>query len=169
MYNFVLLGLNVTIDIIAKELIELWEPGITVNGITYRVALLNGIWDGRGFEQITKTQGAGSLAGCNACNFEGVRFAGTCVYPNYSRYLLPNDPRRLRRPLNVPNADLMYNLSTEILAPPVDRTYASYLSNAQSLSENIALDHVNGVKGIWSLDILPYASHIWKTKVLLLK
>ena len=58
----------------------------------------------------------------------------------------------------------MYNLSTVLLAPAVDRTYASYLSNAQNWFKNIVSDHVNGVKGVWSLDALPYASHIWKTK-----
>ena len=68
--------------------------------------------DGRGFEQVTKTQGGGSLAGCNSCHFPGFRFAQTCVYPFYSQYLPADDTRRLKRPLRIPNSALMYNHKT---------------------------------------------------------
>ncbi len=49
------LGSNVTLEIFAEELKELWSPGINIEGINYRIGVVNGIWDGRGFEQVTKT------------------------------------------------------------------------------------------------------------------
>ena len=83
--------------------------------------MVNGIWDGKGFEQVTKTQGGSSLIGCNACTFPGISFAHTVVYPFYSRYLPFNDPRRLKRPTQiVKNYKLMYNYRDEILGIPKD-------------------------------------------------
>ena len=43
-----------TLEIFAAELQGLWNPGLIVNDITYRIGVVNGIWDGRGFEQVTK-------------------------------------------------------------------------------------------------------------------
>ena len=87
-----------TLEIFAQELIGLWEPGIVVDG----VALINEIFDGKGLESVTKTQGSCSLEGCNACQFGGIRFGdsryGSVVYPFYSSYLPLNDPKRLKRP-----------------------------------------------------------------------
>jgi hypothetical protein len=35
-----------------QELQLLWDHGILVNGIRWRVAMINGIWDGKGYEQV---------------------------------------------------------------------------------------------------------------------
>lgn len=82
--------MDVTLEIFANELVELWNPGITINGIVYRIGLVSAIFDGKGFEQVTKTQGSASLEGCNACDFPGFWFghgkSGSVVYPFYSRY-----------------------------------------------------------------------------------
>ena len=59
------IGCDVTLEIFAEELKELWLPGLLIDGKIYRIGLVNGIWDGKGFEQVTKTQGGGSLKGCN--------------------------------------------------------------------------------------------------------
>ena len=159
-------GNDMSLHIFAAELQELWTPGLVVNGITYRIGVVNGIWDGRGFESVTKTQGGGSLAGCNACHFPGLRFANTSVYPHYSSYLPENDNRRLKRPVNVPNHSLMYNIANNIVKPPIDRSYDEYIAAGQAFNhrKDKRILAVDGVKGIWALDALPYASHIWKTK-----
>ena len=95
-----------------------------INGKIYRIGLVNGIWDGKGFEQVTKTQGGGSLKGCNSCDFPGITFAGTRVYPFYSRYLPLNDPRRLKRPpRGIENHSLMFNLRNEDLGTPAGVKY----------------------------------------------
>ena len=166
MFLIILLGNDMTLHIFAAELQELWSPGVIVNGITYRIGVVNGIWDGRGFESVTKTQGGGSLAGCNACHFPGVRFAMTSVYPHYSSYLPADDKRRMRRPVNVPNQSLMYNLGHNISEPPEDRNYEDYIAAGRSFINRTdkKILAVDGVKGIWALDVLPYGSHIWKTK-----
>jgi hypothetical protein len=120
---------GVTLELFAKELVELWDPGIMFNGTVYRVGVVSAIFDGKGFEQVTKTQGSVSLQGCNACNFPGVWFghgkSGSVVYPYYSRYLDINDPRRLKRPLRVPHCNAMYNLKKFI-----PQSILSFLSTA---------------------------------------
>ena len=63
-------------EIMIQELEMLWEHGILVNDVKWRVALINGIWDGKGFEQVTKTMGSNSGHGCNVCDFGGVHFGG---------------------------------------------------------------------------------------------
>ena len=83
--------MDVTLEIFAKELVELWNPGIHINGTVYRVGIISAIFDGKGFEQVTKTQGGSSLVGCNVCTFPGLWVghgkSGSVVYPFYSRYL----------------------------------------------------------------------------------
>ena len=64
-------GSDASIGLLADELLLLWNHGLVCDGITWKVALINGVWDGKGFEQVTKTQGSNSLAGCNACKFKG--------------------------------------------------------------------------------------------------
>ena len=46
-------------EVMIQELQMLWDHGIKVDGVTWRVALVNGIWDGKGFEQVTATMGSG--------------------------------------------------------------------------------------------------------------
>jgi hypothetical protein len=141
-----------------QELLPLWNDGILHAGITYRVAIVNGIWDGKGFEKVTHTQGGASLEGCNACDFGGFYFANTVTYPFYSRYTDLEDHRRQRRP-----GPYMFNIRHESLPPPVNRTYEDYVVDAARVQEE-GLTHSRGVKGLWALHVLPYAAHIVKSK-----
>ena len=62
---------DASIALMVKEILLLWTHGIRCDGVTWKVALINGVWDGKGFEQVTRTQGSNSLYGCNACHFPG--------------------------------------------------------------------------------------------------
>jgi hypothetical protein len=147
-----------------QELQMLWDHGILVDGITWRVALVNGIWDGKGFEMVTKTMGAGSLKGCNVCNFEGVYFGKTMKYPFYGRYAPTGDSRRDKRPSGVRNASVMYNVESTQLARPKVRTYAQYVSQCFAVESGREESNLNGVHGIWTLHGLSYAKFIHPTK-----
>ncbi len=61
----------------------------------------------------------------------------------------------------------MYNLKEETDVPPKLTKYASYVKDGTDFnnSTNPKLKHINGVKGVWAFDILPYANLIWMTKV----
>ena len=88
-------------------------------------------------------------------------------YPFYSRFLPPDDPRRLSRPSrNVPNYSLLYNLRTEVDTKPTFFKYDNYIKaglefNAREDRRILAID---GVKGVWAFHELPYARYIWMTK-----
>ena len=60
----------------------------------------------------------------------------------------------------------MFNYKTELDPPPLARTYANYIRDGKLFNArtDFKISHVNGVKGIWAFDILPYASLITKTK-----
>lgn len=88
------LGAYCSLEIFADELVELWDKGFKVDGQLYKVFLIEILTDSRGREKLMKVQGAGSLAGCSKCDFPGERFAGTCVYNDWRRYLPVDDPRR---------------------------------------------------------------------------
>ena len=89
------------------------DPGFTSDGITCRVTVINGIFDGKGLELVSKTRGSCSLVGCNTCNFSGYSFGvgkqKSIIYPFYNSYLQNDDTRRFKRPRNVEHASLMYN------------------------------------------------------------
>ncbi len=101
-------------DLFAEELLDLWENPIVYKGITFKVALISGIWDGKGYEKVTHTRGGSSHSGCNKCDFHGVTFGKTVVYPFYSRYLAPDDPRRRKRPIGVPHSGIVFAIQTYI-------------------------------------------------------
>ena len=130
--SFFTVGADCSQAIFANELLDLWNIGIELNGIRWRVAVVNGVWDGKGLEKVTFTQGSGALTGCNLCKFLGIRFAGASVYPFYSSYLDMNDPRRLRRPTGTGHDRIMYNISDCKLYPPVTITYEQYIADGES-------------------------------------
>ena len=79
-----------------------------------------------------KTQGSGSLVGCNLCSFPGIRVGGACVYPGYRRYLLPDHPWRTRR--QTPNLNETQFHCDETLGPPEQFNYSRY----ESLAKDVA-------------------------------
>ena len=64
---------------------------------------------------------------------------------------------------------LMYNLRDETEEKPKLTKYETYVRNGTDFnnSKDPKLQHINGVKGVWSFDILPYANLIWMTKVIM--
>ncbi len=44
-------GHDATLQVMVEELQLLWDHGILVDGTRWRVAMINGIWDGKGYEQ----------------------------------------------------------------------------------------------------------------------
>ncbi len=63
----------------------------------------------------------------------------------------------------------MYNLRDETEEQPKLTKYETYVRNGTDFnnSKDPKLKHINGVKGVWSFDILPYANLIWMTKVIM--
>ena len=147
-----------------QELELLWEHGILVNGIRWRVAMINGIWDGKGFEQVTKTMGAGSLKGCNVCDFGGVHFGETIKYPSYARYTSLNDTRRLRRPTGCVNSNVMWNIENITDTRPRNRSYNEYIAHGLAVKSGEEEARLNGVHEPWILHQLSYAHLIHPTK-----
>ena len=89
-------------------------------------------------------------------------------YPFYSRFLPPDDPRRLSRPPRiVPNYSLLYNLRNEVDTKPRFFKYDDYIQ--AGLEFNAREDRrrqilaIDGVKGVWVFHELPYAHYIWMT------
>ena len=158
------LGQDATIQVMVEELKLLWKFGITVNGICWRVAIVNGIWDGKGYEKVTKTMGSGSINGCNVCDFHGIYFGHTQKYPFYYRYTNQGDSRRLKRPTGVQNASSMYNLESNVHTKPKVRTYAEYIHRGKLVeNEEVPAKDV-GINGIWYFNILPYSHLLHPTK-----
>ena len=54
----------------------------------------------------------------------------------------------LKRPLRVKYASNMYNISTEINNPPIDKTYNGYIHDGEIFESNTnrKILHINGVK-----------------------
>ena len=146
------------------ELKMLWEHGIMVKGIKWRVAIVNGIWDGKGYESVTKTMGSNSLHGCQACDFPGIHFGGTIKYPFYSRYSPPNDTRRQRRPTHVTNSRKMWNLGNDANVAPRKRGYLQFIRQAEEVVEGIVTNSEVGINGVWIPHCLPYAHLLYRTK-----
>jgi len=88
------LGAMCSLEVFADELQELWNTGFVVGGQRYKVFLIEILTDSRGREKLMKVQGAGSLAGCSKCDFEGRTFDNTRVYDRWRRYLPADDARR---------------------------------------------------------------------------
>ena len=147
-----------------QELQLLWKHGIIVNGVCWRVAIVNGIWDGKGYEQVTKTMGSNSSHGCNTCDFYGVYFGKTQKYPFYYRYSNLDDSRRLKRPTGVPNSSHMYNIETLITKKPTIRSYKQYVAQGQEVQNGVITAASVGINGVWLFHALPYAHLIHPTK-----
>ena len=147
-----------------EELKLLWQYGIKVNGVCWRVAIVNRIWDGKGYEQVTRTMGSNSAHGCNTCDFHGIYFGKTQKYPFYYRYLPLLDTRRLKRPTNVANSSVMYNIESTVSTVPKNRTYHQYIEQGEKVNDGTITPSSVGINGIWLFHSLPYAHLIHTTK-----
>ncbi len=154
------LGANATLQVLCEELKLLWSPGIKIGNVVWRVAIINGIWDGVGFQQVTKTMGANSQQGCNVCDFHGIYFGHAQKYPFYSRYTDDNDTRRLKRPTGMRNSTSMYNAEVVVEPPPINKTYADYVRLGTEVLEGSITASSVGINGIWAFDVLSYAKYI---------
>ena len=67
-------GTEASLRIMVQELKLLWVHGLLVDGIKWKVAMISGVWDGKGYEGVTRTQGSNSLFGCNVCRFPGINY-----------------------------------------------------------------------------------------------
>jgi hypothetical protein len=57
-------------------------------------------------------------------------------------------------------------MQRQVAGPPAERSYEEYILNGESFIQRAdkRVLAVDGVKGVWAFHVLPYASHIWKTK-----
>jgi hypothetical protein len=154
-------GSDAGLNLLAQELDYLWRVGFYAKGLHYRVGLISSIFDGRGLEKAMKTQGAGSLHGCNLCSFPGMRFGGACVYPGYRRYLPTKHP--LRKSCPMPDRPLVQYHCTESRLKPQSFDYSQYEAHAKEVMCSTQLE-IGGVKGLWELSDCGYAEHIHITK-----
>ena len=97
-------------------------------------------------------------------SYVGIRFGKTIKYPFYSSYTKLDDKRRLKRPLNIINHSVMYNIKTNVLPKPIKFTYNQYVTNARLVNEKKKEPKECGINGLWILHDLPYSNLIYKTK-----
>jgi hypothetical protein len=164
-------GSDAALILFARELLDLWENPIICQKTRkkYRLCMLQILADGPGLCKVTKTTGCSCLHGCNLCDFPGMKYANGIYADAYRRYLPPTHPFRRRR--NVGNLQFDCN---ELRDPPVRRSYEAFHAagveaELQRLailnSRNGSLKRANtvvveGVKGVWAFDMLPYRAHI---------
>jgi hypothetical protein len=150
-------------DSIVEEFNDLWINGIIVGDIKYRIAIIRVTLDGKGLQTLTKTSGSVSYSGCNKCHFPGLRFANRQCYPYHRRYLDSNDRRRMKTCHEELQLDPSLQYHFEVVEPePTPRTYQEYLANGHRAEQTHST--VDGVKGVWTLQQLPYAANIYWIK-----
>lgn len=164
-------GSEAALILFARELLDLWENPIicTKTHKKYRLAMLQIIADGPGLCKVTKTTGCACLYGCNLCDFNGITYANGVYADAYRRYLPPRHPLRRCR-----SVGLMQFEANELRPPPVQRSYEDFheaglqaeakkreiLDSPRGTLKKANAVVVEGVKGVWAFDILPYVKHI---------
>jgi len=155
-------------QMLANELLDLWDNPIDIAGQRYVVVAGQIVMDGKGRESFCGVTGATSLAGCNLCHFEGRTFANRRVFDGVRRYLQHNDSRRRRNcSRNGLDAVLHYSFD-ETRSTPKKRTYDEYIASADIAEQHNygrkdkSFNH-EGVKKRFCFTILPYGRHIHKT------
>jgi hypothetical protein len=153
-------GSTASLDLCAQELLDLWQHPIIIGERNFYVIVAQIVMDGPGRTKYCKCQGTNALAGCNICDVKGRTFKGDNakgrrnVYDCHRRYLKPKDPRRLRESdINIKHN--MHFVDDEKGKLPKKRSYEEYRKNGQAAEARG--EAVEGVLGVWSLDILPYA------------
>ena len=163
------LGSTAALDKCAEELLDLFNNPIHLNGYKFYVMLAQIIMDGPGRSKYCKLQGQrGFAGGCHKCDFKGRAFGGhRTVYDGYRRYTKksrPRDERRDCKSRRCKNLGLHFSFDEEGTTPE-PRSYEQYILDGTEADRMNTLEgkknlHVNGVMGVWSLHILPYASLI---------
>jgi hypothetical protein len=102
--------------------------------------------------------GGSSNAGCNVCHFPGKKIGGPVCYNNHRKYLPTNHELRNLTPLSQRQTSMFQYYSNERGSEPTLRTYHEYVQNAHEAE--VRGQAVDGVKGLWTLHALPYASLI---------
>jgi hypothetical protein len=149
-------------DVLADELLDLWNNPITFEGKTYYVMVSQILMDGPGRSKYCQCRGTTSLDGCNICDVKSRTFGQKpsyrTVYDSFRRYTPMNDQRRNKKARC--NAGLQY-VSDEKGSIPRRRKYADYFAAADTAEENVRKknapgaskadkklpDHCDGVKG----------------------
>ncbi len=160
------LGSTAALDKCAEELLDLFNNPIQLNGYKFHVMLAQIIMDGPGRCKYCKLQGQrGFAGGCHKCDFKGRAFGGhRTVYDGYRRYTSksrPRDERRDRKSRRCKNEGLHFSYDEEGTKPE-PRSYDQYILDGTEADRLNALEgkrnlNVNGVMGVWSLHVLPYA------------
>ena len=160
-------GSTAALDKCASELLDLYNNPIESNGRKYYVIISQIIMDGQGRCKYCKLEGQRSLSGgCHSCNFKGRAFGPRrTVYDGYRRYLAPQDERRKAKSKKNKKEGLHFSFDEEGRTP-TKRTYAEYIEDGTFADHHNGVLPVdtgysrNGVKGVWSLHVLPYADKI---------
>lgn len=176
-------GSTASLDIFAKELKELWEYPIIVDGVAHYVMVSQVLMDGPGRSKYCKCQTTTAHAGCNICSVTGIllmylttpdfsfpfnnmlfyllgrefglkKNGRRTVYDSFRSYLDAKDPRRKKDSEHNQENDLHYT-DDDHNGRPRNRTYEEYKSSAKEAQRRGKA--VDGVKGLWSLAILVYA------------
>jgi hypothetical protein len=144
-------GSEAALILFSRDLEDLWQHPIQCSRTRklYRVVLMQLLADGPGLCKITHTTGASAYHGCNLCDFSGERFGKGICFDRYRRYLNMTHPYRRNNNVGV----LQFN-GNETGNRPVQRSYDSYHESA--VEAKATKETVDGVKGVWAFDILPY-------------
>jgi hypothetical protein len=164
------LGSTACINKCAEELLNLYERPIEMYGCKFYVMVTQIIMDGKGRESYCKLQSQrGFAGGCHVCDFKGRAFGNKrTIYDGYRRYTSNTrgaDERRKAKSEHNRKAKLYFSFD-ENLDRPMKRKYEDYIRDgleAEELNRTSTTAkkfNVNGVKGVWCLHILPYASKI---------
>jgi hypothetical protein len=165
-------GSDAALILFARELLDMWRNPIQQSVAPfkkYKLALLQILADGPGLCKITHTTGASAHHGCNLCNFSGEPYAGGTYCFAYRRYLPLTHPLRKRRQLHGLQFDSNEDRSIPVLRSydtfhadgiEADRKRAIILASRGGSIKKANVVVVNGVKGVWAFDMLPYAKHI---------
>jgi hypothetical protein len=106
-------GAEASQQVLAEELLDLWENPIEVDGDRYYVVVAQILMDGPGRSKYTKCRPTTSFDGCNICCLPGRRFGqGRTIYDSFRRYLPPNAiSRRQATHIHCPVEDVNIKVS----------------------------------------------------------
>ena len=71
-------GSTASLDMCAKELLDLWNHPIVIDDRTYYVVVAQILMDGPGRSKYCRCEGTNSFAGCNICDVTGMNTNDMC-------------------------------------------------------------------------------------------